>query len=412
MTTAAEAYSRPGFGTENLPYGSFSTPNSDRRALGVRLGERVVDLAGLASAPGLPAPSNAARAAIDAPNLDALLAAGHTVWTDTRAWILEVLAAQGSGEAVAAVSHVLADVTLHLPFTVADYVDGYASEHHAANIGKMFRPDQPPLLPNWKHLPVGYHGRSGTIGVSGMPIRRPKGLRPEPGGSPSFGPSRRLDIEAELGFVLGGAAPEGEIALVDAPDHLFGVVILNDWSARDIQNYEYVPLGPYLGKSFASSISPWVVPVDALKAGRVSAPNRDTGLEAYLDDTGLPPWGLDVTLEVLVDGVPVSYPPAKGLYWTAPQMIAHMTVNGAALRPGDFIGSGTISGPEPTQRGSFMELSWGGAEPFALPDGRTMSFLEDGQSIVIRATAPAADGGTIDFGEVEGTILPATLRPR
>jgi fumarylacetoacetase len=403
MTTAAEAYATPGFGIENLPYGSFTADGAEP-ALGVRIGMRAVNLGRLLDTPGLPAPSDAVRRTLSTVNLDILLTAGHEVWTEARSWITRALTAAGSDVAVEAASHPVADVTLHLPFTVADYVDGYASEHHASNIGKMFRPEQPPLLPNWKHLPVGYHGRSGTIVVSGTPVPRPKGLRPEPDGTPSFGPSRRLDIEAELGFVLGGTAPGGEVPLAQAADHLFGVVVFNDWSARDIQGYEYVPLGPYLGKSFASSISPWVVPTHALTAARVTPPHRDIPLAPYLDDDGLEPWGLDITLEVLVDGYAVSRPPAKTLYWTAPQMIAHMTVNGATLRPGDFIGSGTISGPQKHERGSFMELSWGGAEPFELVSGRSMAFLEDGQSITIRATAPGPGGTTINFGEVEGRI--------
>lgn len=407
MTTAIDAFSTPGFGVENLPYGSFSVPGDDAPALGVRLGEKVVALGGLASAPGAAAPE-AIRDVIDAPNLDRLLATGRGVWTQVRSWLMAELSAEGSAERVGSVSYDVADVQLHMPFTVADYVDGYASEHHASNIGRMFRPDQSPLLPNWKQLPVGYHGRAGTICVSGQPVPRPKGLRPEPGGLASFGPSRKLDIEAELGFVLGGAAPAGEIPLADTLDHLFGVVILNDWSARDIQSFEYVPLGPYLGKSFASSISPWVVPFDALEGALVSPPVRDVPLAEYLDDGGAPGWGVDVTLEVSIDGTVVSHPPARTLYWTAPQMIAHMTVNGAGLRPGDFIGSGTISGPERNQRGSLMELSWGGAEPLALPGG-DMTFLQDGQSIVIRATAPGPNGAVISFGEVEGTIHPATV---
>jgi fumarylacetoacetase len=408
MTTAAEAYATPGFGIENLPYGSFTTPGSSEPALGVRIGMRAVNLGRLLDTPGLPAPSDAVRRTLSTVNLDILLTAGHEVWTEARSWITRALTAAGSDVAVEAASHPVEDVTLHLPFTVADYVDGYASEHHASNIGKMFRPEQPPLLPNWKHLPVGYHGRSGTIVVSGTPVPRPKGLRPEPDGNPSFGPSRRLDIEAELGFVLGGTAPAGEVPLSQAADHLFGVVVFNDWSARDIQGYEYVPLGPYLGKSFASSISPWVVPTHALTAARVTPPHRDIPLAPYLNDDGLEPWGLDITLEVLVDGYAVSRPPAKTLYWTAPQMIAHMTVNGATLRPGDFIGSGTISGPQKHERGSFMELSWGGAEPFELVGGRSMAFLEDGQSITIRATAPGPGGTTINFGEVEGRITTAS----
>lgn len=406
MSTAADRFATEGFGPENLPYASFSPAGGDPR-LGVRLGDRAIDVAALAATvEGL---DDAARAAASAPNLDALLAAGHETWTALRAWLVEVVTADGLADAVEAASHPVDGITLHLPFTVADYVDYYASEHHASNVGRIFRPDQAPLLPNWKHLPVGYHGRAGTVIPSGKDFPRPKGLRPEQDGPPSFGPSRRLDIEAEIGFVLGGAAPAGEVSLERAAaEHLFGVVLFNDWSARDIQAFEYVPLGPYLGKSFASSISLWVVPWQALSAARVAPPAREHELAPYLDDTGAEPWGLDITMGVRVDGRTVSHPPVRTMYWTAPQMVAHMSVNGAGLRPGDFFGSGTVSGPEQDQRGSFLELSWGGREPFTLPDGTEMTFLADGQSVTLTGTAPGPGGSVIDFGECTATILPAT----
>jgi fumarylacetoacetase len=410
VSTAVDRFATEGFGPENLPYASFSPAGAAPR-LGVRLGERVIDVNALATAldttgPVLP---EGTHAAVTAPNLDVLLAAGHEAWTALRSWLVGVVTADGLDEAVATSSHPVETVELHLPFTVADYVDYYASEHHASNVGKMFRPDQAPLLPNWKHLPVGYHGRAGTVLPSGRNFPRPKGLRPEQSGTPSFGPSRRLDIEAEIGFVLGGAAPAGEVSLERAAtEHLFGVVLFNDWSARDIQAYEYVPLGPYLGKSFASTVSPWVVPFAALGAARVAPPAREHDLAPYLDDTGAQPWGLDITMEVVLDGQTVSTPPVRTMYWTAPQMVAHMTVNGAGLRPGDFFASGTVSGPERDQRGSFLELSWGGKEPFALPDGTEMTFLQDGQTVTLRGTAPGPGGSVIDFGECTATVLPAT----
>ncbi|RAX48276.1 fumarylacetoacetase [Arthrobacter sp. AQ5-05] len=406
MNTAAERFASPGFGPENLPYGSFSPKGAGPR-LGVRLGGRAIDLQALSTAvEGL---DGETRLAIDTPNLDALLTAGHQSWASLRRWLVDVVTREGLGDEVEAASFPVEQVEMHMPFTVADYVDYYASEHHASNIGKMFRPDQAPLLPNWKHLPVGYHGRAGTVIPSGRNFPRPKGLRPEPGGNPSFGPSRRLDIEAEIGFVLGGSAPAGEVGVAQAAaEHIFGAVLFNDWSARDIQNYEYVPLGPYLGKSFASSISLWVVPFEALGAARVDPPVRDVAVAGYLDDSAGGPWGLDITMEVIVDGQSISHPPVRTLYWTAPQMVAHMTVNGAGLRPGDFFGSGTVSGPEKNQRGSFMELSWGGKEPVLLADGKQMTFLGDGQTVTLRGTAPGPDGTIIDFGECTATILPAT----
>lgn len=411
MTTAAERFATTGFGPDNLPYASFSPAGGDPR-LGVRLGDLAISLrdlvAAVAAASG-PHLSVDASSAASADDLDPLLAAGHTVWQPLRAWLQEVVTTDGLDGIVQAVATPVSDIELHMPFTVADYVDYYASEHHASNIGRMFRPDQAPLLPNWKHLPVGYHGRAGTVIASGTEVPRPKGLRPEEGGTPSFGPSRRLDIEAELGFVIGGSAPEGEVSVARAgAEHLFGVVLFNDWSARDIQGYEYVPLGPYLGKSFASSISLWVVPFDALATARVEPPSREHELADYLDDSVDGPWGLDITMEVDLDGQVLSHPPARTLYWTAPQMVAHMSVNGASLRPGDFFGSGTVSGTEVDQRGSFMELSWGGKEPLVLADGREMRFLEDGQTVTLRGTAPGANGSVIDFGECVGTILPAT----
>ncbi|WP_435198193.1 fumarylacetoacetase [Janibacter sp. GS2] len=411
MTTAAQRFATEGFGPENLPYASFS-PTGARPRLGVRLGDRAISLGELATgveAKGGPQLAATARTAADAPDLDALLAAGHTAWQPLRAWLQEVVTTEGLEEVVEAASTPVSDIAVHMPFTVADYVDYYASEHHASNIGRMFRPDQEPLLPNWKHLPVGYHGRAGTVIPSGTDVPRPKGLRPEPSGTPSFGPSRRLDIEAELGFVVGGSAPQGEVSVARAgAEHLFGVVLFNDWSARDIQGFEYVPLGPYLGKSFASSISLWVVPFAALAQARVEPPSREHELADYLDDSVDGPWGLDITLEVVLDGESLSHPPYRTMYWTAPQMVAHMSVNGASLRPGDFFGSGTVSGTEVDERGSFMELSWGGKEPLTLANGHEQAFLEDGQTVTLRGTAPGANGSVIDFGDCVGTIVPAS----
>jgi fumarylacetoacetase len=298
-------------------------------------------------------------------------------------------------------------VELRLPFEVGDYVDFYASEHHATNLGRMFRPGSEPLTPNWKHLPIGYHGRSGTVVASGTPIRRPHGQRRAPDeAAPTFGPSRRLDIEAEVGFVIGVPSRLGQPVPVDAFDeHVFGVCLVNDWSARDIQAWEYVPLGPFLGKSFATSVSPWVVPLAALQDARVAPPPRDPPLLPYLRDGK--DWGLDIGLEVRLNGQLISRPPAAGLYWTAAQQLAHMTVNGASVRTGDLYASGTVSGPEPDQRGSLIELSWGGSEPIELGDGTTRTFLEDGDTVSISATAPGPDGSRIGFGEVTGKVSAA-----
>jgi fumarylacetoacetase len=389
------------YGLANLPYGVFTTAGADDRPrIGVRVGDEVLDLGAAARAVGAPSPL------LDAPVLNPLMAAGHEARARVRREVTAWLTGEEHRDEVSPHLHALADVTLHLPFEPADYVDFYASEHHAANLGALFRPGSPPLMPNWKHLPVGYHGRAGSLIVSGTPVIRPAGQYKGPQEPvPSFGPSRRLDIEAEVGFVVGTPTRPGQrVPLEKFDEHVFGVCLVNDWSARDLQAWEYVPLGPFLGKSFATSIAPWIVPLDALGHARVAPPARDVPLLAYLDDQDREPWGLDIDLEVRLNGHTVSRPPFAAMYWTAAQQLAHMTVNGARLRTGDFYASGTISGPEPGGRGSLIELSWNGGDPIKLPDGQTRSFLEDGDQITISATAPGPDGTRIGFGEVTGRI--------
>ena len=407
-TTAADRLGSPGNGAEHLPYGSYSTAGAPgERRLGVRLGDHVLDVAALLSMPEADV-SPEAYAAVRSPSLDGLLARSRTVWDEVRAALQHLVTAPEVADAVVATATPLSDVTLNLPFTVADYVDFYGNEHHATNVGKIFRPSQPPLTPNWKHLPIGYHGRAGTIVPSGTDFPRPKGVRPEPEGPPTFGPSRRLDIEVEVGFVLGSPVPEGEVAIKEADEHVFGLVLTNDWSARDIQAFEYVPLGPNLGKSFRTTIAAWVTPLAALDAARVAPPARDTPLSPYLDDAGAEPWCFDLEIEVVLNGEVVSVAPFAETYWTAAQMLAHMTVNGAGLRAGDFFAGGTISGPRREQRGSFLELSWGGAEPLVLADGTEYTFLRDGDEVTLRATAPGAGDSRIALGECTGRVLPAT----
>jgi fumarylacetoacetase len=290
-------------------------------------------------------------------------------------------------------------VELLLPFTVADYVDFYSSENHASNVGKIFRPGQPPVLPNWHHLPIGYHGRAGTVVVSGTPIRRPAGLL----GPDKVGPSQRLDIEAEVGFVVATPSDLGTPVPPSAfRDHVFGVVLLNDWSARDIQAFEYQPLGPFLGKSFATSISPWITPLAALDAAWVPAPPQDPAPVEHLADN--PHEGLDLRLSVEWNGVEVSRPPFASLYWTPAQQLAHLTSNGASLRTGDLYASGTVSGESRDEVGSFLELTWGGAEPVDLGTAKR-TFLENGDTVVLRATAPGPDGTLVELGSVSGTIV-------
>jgi fumarylacetoacetase len=274
-------------------------------------------------------------------------------------------------------------------------------------VGRLFRPHDEPLKPNWKHLPVGYHGRAGTIVVSGTPIRRPHGQTRSADGAVVFGPSRRLDVEAELAFIVGTSSILGEpVPIADFAEHVFGVCLLNDWSARDIQAWEYVPLGPFLGKSFATSVSAWITPLDALAAARVRPSPRDVAVLPYLDDSAEPS-GLDIALEVWLNGELISRPPFASMYWTPPQLLAHMTVNGASVRTGDLFASGTVSGPGPDERGSLLELSWGGAEPITLDDGAIRTFLQDGDEVVLAATAPGVDGRRIALGTVQGRVQAA-----
>ena len=372
-----------GFGLDHLPYGVFSV-GGDQPRVGVRLGDSVIDAHRLTG-----------HAELGAASLNPFMALGPFVWREVRE---ELAAAAADAESVP-----LSEVTMHLPFEVADYVDFYCSLQHATNVGKIFRPDGEALLPNWRHLPVGYHGRAGTVVVSGTDVQRPAGQRKTPDEeTPTFGPSRRLDIEAELGFVVGSPTQMGQrVSTGEFAEHVFGVTVLNDWSARDIQAWEYVPLGPFLGKSFATSISAWITPLQALEHARTPLPGQDPApLEHLRVDE---PAGYDIAFEVELNGEVVSRPPYAAMYWSPAQMLAHMTSNGASLRTGDLYASGTISGDERDQRGSFLELSWGGKEPFA--DGRT--FLEDGDVVTLRATAPGALGGRIALGEVTGRVLPA-----
>jgi fumarylacetoacetase len=390
------------FGLQTLAYGVFSTEGTAPR-VGVRVGELVLDAGACAEKAGMESGE-----VWLAPTLNPFLAQGRRAWGAARAWLTEVLTQDGHRDCVEPHLVPLEQVRMHLPFEVADYVDFYASEQHATNVGRLFRPDSEPLTPNWKHLPIGYHGRAGTVVVSGTDVVRPSGQRKAPTQSaPTYGPSTRLDIEAELGFVVGGSTTLGQrVSVDDADEHLFGVVLLNDWSARDIQAWEYVPLGPFLGKSFATSISAWVVPMDALAGARVPLPAQDPQPLPYLVGDGTP-YGLDIHYEVELNGTVVSRPEYRDLYWSPAQMLAHLSVNGASVRPGDLFGSGTISGTDPRTRGSLLELSWNGAEPLALADGSTRSFLEDGDVVVLRAWAPGPGGSRVGLGEVRGTIVPA-----
>jgi fumarylacetoacetase len=362
-------------------YGVFSPPG-DAARLGYRTPDGILDLSPL----GHP---------FTEPSMNAFLARGPDGWAIAHERVLMELDR----------GHELLpepDVELHLPFEVADYVDFYASLEHASNIGKLFRPDLEPLLPNWRHLPVGYHGRAGTVVVTGTEIVRPCGQRKAPADpAPTFGPSRRLDIELELGFVVGVPSKLGTPVPADRfRDHVFGIVLVNDWSARDIQAWEYQPLGPFLGKSFATSIAAWVTPLSELEHAWVNGPQQEPEPLPYLraDDAG----HLDADVEIELNGQTVSRTNTRGLYWSPAQKIAHATVSGASLRTGDLFASGTISGSEPGTEGSLIELTWNGERPLTLPDGSERAFLRDGDEVVLRGRA-----GSVELGEVRGSVLPA-----
>jgi fumarylacetoacetase len=328
-----------------------------------RLGDRVVDLSEL-------------DPVFAGPSLNAFMERGPEFWEQVRA-------EDGRD---------LTTADLALPVEVADYVDFYSSLHHAANVGRMFRRGAEPLLPNWRHLPVGYHGRTGTVVASGTPVRRPRGQR----GPGDFGPTAALDFELEAGFVIGVASRGGEAVPVErALDHVFGMVLVNDWSARDIQGWEYQPLGPFLGKSFATSVSHWVVPLSELERFRVEVEPQDP---EPLPNLREPPWAYDIALEVELNGSVIARSNTRHLYWSIAQQIAHLTSNGASLRVGDLLATGTISGPDREQRGCLLELSWAGEEPIELPGGERRSFLEDGDEVVLRGEP---------LGEVRGRVEPA-----
>jgi fumarylacetoacetase len=391
------------FGLAALPYGSYTAAHhAEVYRIGVAVGDRVLDLT---SATERLLPTRAHL--FSTGSLDPLLAAGHLAWAQLRTDLIRWLSLDMYRPALEDLLIPAQGVELRLPFTVADYADFYCSEHHATNVGKIFRPDSEPLTPNWKHMPIGYHGRAGTVVASGTAIRRPCGQSQPPGADgPVYGPSARLDFEAELGFVVGTSSHLGDpVPTRRFAEHVFGVCLLNDWSARDIQAWESRPLGPFLGKSFATTVSPWVLPLAALEQARVRPPSRDAKLLEYLTESA--DWGLDIDFEVRLNGHLIATPPYATMYWSPAQMLAHLTVNGASLRAGDLFASGTISGPEYMQRGSLIELGWNGRDPVTLPDGSSRVWLQDGDEVTLSATARGADGVRIGLGSAVGCILPA-----
>ena len=379
-----------GFGLDNLPYGIAVRAGDERAGPTVvtRIGDRVLPVADVVRADRRPL--------LEQPTLNAFLAAGPAVWAEVRDALQEHLVDDRNARELAAVD----DVELVLPVAVGDVVDFYASIEHATNLGRILRPDAEPLLPNWRHLPVGYHGRSASVVVSGTPVRRPSGLVAQ-GEGVVRRPSAQLDLELEVGFVVGQGNHGSPIAVDAAAAHVFGVVLVNDWSARDIQAFEYQPLGPFLGKSFATSISAWVVPMAALDPFIVEPPVQDPPPDGGLRATK--PWGLDLELEVVLDGDVVAAPNFRGTYWTFAQQLAHLTSNGALTRPGDLFASGTVSGPAPDERGSLIELTWRGRDPLVLGGGRTRTWLEDGDEVVLRGRGHRGHHH-VALGDVTGVI--------
>jgi fumarylacetoacetase len=406
------------FPIQNLPYGAFDD-GAGNVHLCVAIGDSMLDLRALAERGLLDAVAPNARELMSARTLNALFGAGRPTWRALRERISQLLRVGDTTLRDADATAALVDRTrasLVLPFAVADYVDFYSSLEHATNLGKILRPESEPLLPNWRYIPIGYHGRAATVVASGTPVSRPRGQVKAPDAPPQFVPTRSLDFELELGFVTGaGPEPPQTIAPGRARETIFGTMLLNDWSARDIQAWEYQPLGPFLGKSFATSLAPWIVSLDALEPFRVAGPRQDPPPLEYMQTTEVQ--GYDISFEVTlqssamreraIEPLPISRTSFRSMYWSMAQQLAHATSNGARVRAGDLFGSGTISGSEPGSYGSMIELTWRGAKPLHLPDGSERAFLNDGDEVVMRGRCSAPGRATIGFGSVSGRIEPS-----
>ena len=412
MTSWVASANAPGhpFPLNNLPCGVFSVGDDDPRC-GVAIGDMILDCRaaedeGLLSLDDAPV--------FDVPFWNEVMELGPEAWAALRARLIQLLA-EGSAEraAVEPLLVPMADAEMHLPFLVAEYTDFYAGKHHATNVGTMFRGAENALPPNWLHIPIGYNGRASSVVVSGTPVRRPWGqLKGPDDAAPRFAPCARFDLELEMGAVV-GTASDGPVTVDEADAMIFGYVLLNDWSARDIQAWEDQPLGPFQAKATATTISPWIVTKAAMEPFRVDTPAREVPLLDHLKDTGPMLYDIDLTVTLAPAGKPateIAHTNYREMYYSAAQQLAHHTTSGCPMTPGDLLGSGTISGPEKHQRGSLLELSWGGKEPLTLDTGETRSFLADGDTLTLQGAAHG-DGYTIGFGACTGTILPALKDP-
>jgi fumarylacetoacetase len=398
------------FPIQNLPYGVFADAAGVR--CGIAIGDSVFDL-GRAEGAGLFANTGLDRDVFRQDSLNDFLGHSRGVWSSVRSHISDVLeSGNAEGRDFCEEHHLVIDhpVQMRMPIEVGDYVDFYSSEQHATNVGEMFRPGGDALLPNWKHMPVGYHGRAGTVVPSGTSIRRPAGQRLAPEG-PIYGPTQKLDIELEVGFVTGAGPGIGTpIEVGDAEHHIFGICLVNDWSARDIQAWEYAPLGPFLGKSFATTISPWIIPLEALAPFRLPLPDQDPAPLPYLSSDHRVGLDIDLTMDLIRNGQTTPHGLAStsfmNMYWSMAQQLAHATVNGATIRPGDLFASGTVSGPTRSEFGSLLEITWNGTQPIEFANGETRTFLEDGDTVTIRGRCTAQGAVPIGFGECEGKVVP------
>ncbi len=402
------------FPIQNLPYGIFATETKTPR-IGVAIGEQILDLSEIAKA-GLFDAIEFDKSVLSKNMLNWFIALGKPTTNAVRERISDLLneeneelKSNASLRENALVRQT--DAALFMPLFIPNYTDFYSSREHATNVGVMFRDPANALLPNWLHLPVGYHGRASSIVVSGTPIRRPKGqTKADDAVAPSFGPSKLLDFELEMAFVIGKSTELGESVTTEkAEEHIFGMVLFNDWSARDIQKWEYVPLGPFLGKNFGSTISPWVVTLEALEPFKVESPKQEPEVLPYLQFEGKKNYDIHLSVEIKPEngaGKIVSNSNFKYMYWNMSQQLAHHTVNGCNTKVGDLYASGTISGPTPDSYGSMLEISWQGKKPITLPDGTERKFIQDNDTVVIRGFAEK-NGVRIGFGDCSGKILPA-----